>query len=365
MRNLHRDDVASLNRHRSVTEALGRVTGHVPPPPPRPPLRRPWWAVVATALLVALGVSGTAVAQDEPIQTRARNAYVSSMVAIADAYEYATQVAASRGELIACPVPGSEFVASFGAPRSGHTHQGTDMMAPDGTPIYAPEPGMYRQHGSESFYLDGVSGAQWFGTHLQGHARGDGPVAAGELIAYVGHTGNASASAPHLHIEYHPAAGAAVEHYPTLAAACLGAPTPRTVSASSPTFVYGVMEIHRWANATYGRISPVEARRLTRYFNTIVGNRVAAYVDAISIPYEANWDRVAACESGGNWAINTGNGFYGGLQFDYGTWLGAGGGRYAERADLATKAEQVRIAEAVRADRGLSPWPHCGPRWYG
>lgn len=84
-----------------------------------------------------------------------------------------------------------------------------------------------------------------------------------------------------------------------------------------------------------------------------------------AIPYEANWDRVAACESGGDWHINTGNGYYGGVQFDYGTWLGAGGGEYAQRADLASKREQVLIAERVRADRGMSPWPVCGPRWYG
>ncbi len=90
-----------------------------------------------------------------------------------------------------------------------------------------------------------------------------------------------------------------------------------------------------------------------------------AMIAATQIPYEANWDRVAACESGGNWAINTGNGFYGGVQFDYGTWLGAGGGQYASRADLASKREQILIAERVRADRGMSPWPTCGPLWYG
>src|SRR5262249_13884096 len=57
-----------------------------------------------------------------------------------------------------------------------------------------------------------------------------------------------------------------------------------------------------------------------------------------------NWDAVAQCESGGNWHINTGNGFYGGLQFDYTTWLGAGGGQYAQRADLATREQQIAIA---------------------
>ncbi|PRY58096.1 uncharacterized protein YabE (DUF348 family) [Knoellia remsis] len=68
------------------------------------------------------------------------------------------------------------------------------------------------------------------------------------------------------------------------------------------------------------------------------------------------WDRIAQCESGGNWSINTGNGYYGGLQFDYRTWLGAGGGDFAQRADLASRAEQITVANRVYADRGLQPW---------
>jgi uncharacterized protein YabE (DUF348 family) len=73
-----------------------------------------------------------------------------------------------------------------------------------------------------------------------------------------------------------------------------------------------------------------------------------------------NWDAVAACESGGNWAINTGNGFYGGLQFDIGTWLSNGGGAYAPRADLAGRAAQIAVANKVADARGSSPWPVCG-----
>lgn len=73
-----------------------------------------------------------------------------------------------------------------------------------------------------------------------------------------------------------------------------------------------------------------------------------------------NWDAVAACESGGNWAINTGNGFYGGLQFDYGTWLSYGGGAYAQTANLATRSEQIAVATRLYNARGSSPWPVCG-----
>jgi hypothetical protein len=71
------------------------------------------------------------------------------------------------------------------------------------------------------------------------------------------------------------------------------------------------------------------------------------------------WDSVAKCESGGNWSINTGNGFYGGLQFTSSTWKGFGGGRYASRADLATKSQQITIAKKVLKVQGPGAWPHC------
>jgi resuscitation-promoting factor RpfB len=75
------------------------------------------------------------------------------------------------------------------------------------------------------------------------------------------------------------------------------------------------------------------------------------------------WDRIAECESGGNWQANTGNGYYGGLQFSHGTWINYGGGKYASNAHLASKAEQIAIAEKVRAARGgYGDWPHCGKR---
>jgi hypothetical protein len=74
------------------------------------------------------------------------------------------------------------------------------------------------------------------------------------------------------------------------------------------------------------------------------------------------WDQLARCEAGGNWAINTGNGYYGGLQFNSGTWLGNGGGEFAPRADLASREQQINIAERVRAARGFSPWPACSAK---
>jgi uncharacterized protein YabE (DUF348 family) len=76
----------------------------------------------------------------------------------------------------------------------------------------------------------------------------------------------------------------------------------------------------------------------------------------------ATWDALARCEAGGNWAINTGNGFYGGVQFDQNTWERNGGLRYAARADLATREEQIAIAEVTRARQGWGAWPVCSGR---
>ncbi|MFE0463004.1 transglycosylase family protein [Kitasatospora sp. NPDC058965] len=73
----------------------------------------------------------------------------------------------------------------------------------------------------------------------------------------------------------------------------------------------------------------------------------------------STWDAVAQCESTGNWSIDSGNGFYGGLQFTSSTWAAYGGTQYAAQANLATKAQQIAIAEKVLADQGPGAWPVC------
>ncbi|MDT5185387.1 MAG: resuscitation-promoting factor RpfE [Mycobacterium sp.] len=72
-----------------------------------------------------------------------------------------------------------------------------------------------------------------------------------------------------------------------------------------------------------------------------------------------NWDAVAACESGGNWGIATGNGYYGGLQFTMGTWRANGG---AGSPHKASREEQIRVAENVLRTQGIKAWPVCGRR---
>ncbi|MGW0947199.1 transglycosylase family protein [Streptomyces sp. NPDC002623] len=74
----------------------------------------------------------------------------------------------------------------------------------------------------------------------------------------------------------------------------------------------------------------------------------------------AEWDAVAQCESGGNWSINTGNGYYGGLQFSASTWAAYGGTQYAAQANQASKTQQITVAEKVLAGQGKGAWPVCG-----
>ncbi|KRF23861.1 resuscitation-promoting factor [Phycicoccus sp. Soil803] len=76
----------------------------------------------------------------------------------------------------------------------------------------------------------------------------------------------------------------------------------------------------------------------------------------INLSNAAMWDRIAECESGGNWSINTGNGYYGGLQFSISSWLANGGDDFASRPDLASRAEQITVANRYYAKAGLGPW---------
>lgn len=77
---------------------------------------------------------------------------------------------------------------------------------------------------------------------------------------------------------------------------------------------------------------------------------------------DSDWDRLAQCESGGNWRINTGNGYYGGLQFSAGTWRAYGGGEFAALPHQATREQQIAVAERTLAGQGWGAWPACSAR---
>lgn len=95
------------------------------------------------------------------------------------------------------------------------------------------------------------------------------------------------------------------------------------------------------------------------FTGAVLGGGSLALAGQAGAATDGQWDQVARCESGGNWAINTGNGFYGGLQFTQSTWEAFGGGQYAARADLASREQQIAIGEKVRAGQGWGAWPSC------
>jgi hypothetical protein len=89
---------------------------------------------------------------------------------------------------------------------------------------------------------------------------------------------------------------------------------------------------------------------------------VAVATPAHAATRQDRWDRLAQCESGGNWAANTGNGYYGGLQFSHHTWRSYGGGAFAATANRATRLQQIAIAEKVLRAQGWRAWPGCAQR---
>lgn len=89
------------------------------------------------------------------------------------------------------------------------------------------------------------------------------------------------------------------------------------------------------------------------------GAAAALMAPSASAAPDSDWDRLAECESGGNWSINTGNGYHGGLQFSASTWQAHGGGEFAPTADQATREEQIVVAERTLASQGWGAWPAC------
>jgi resuscitation-promoting factor RpfA len=110
------------------------------------------------------------------------------------------------------------------------------------------------------------------------------------------------------------------------------------------------------------RRAPVRLVRRALLSTVAAGAAGAALLGPVSSASAApveEWDRLAQCESSGNWAINTGNGYYGGLQFNPRTWTSFGGGAYAATANLATREQQIVVAERVLERQGWGAWPSC------
>lgn len=96
------------------------------------------------------------------------------------------------------------------------------------------------------------------------------------------------------------------------------------------------------------------------FTGAVIGGGSLALAGHAAAATDDEWDHVARCESGNNWGINTGNGYQGGLQFSPSTWSSNGGGKYAPSAHLASREQQIAIAENVLARQGRGAWPVCG-----
>jgi hypothetical protein len=126
--------------------------------------------------------------------------------------------------------------------------------------------------------------------------------------------------------------------------------TKRSLGTTPHAFGFDIKEFPTTTSTT-------EAPTTTTRIPPTTTTTVAKISKPIPTPTKGvNWDAIAQCESNGNWSINTGNGYYGGLQFSHSTWIAYGGGRFAENAHLTSRENQIAIASGMK----LSHWPHCG-----
>ena len=143
------------------------------------------------------------------------------------------------------------------------------------------------------------------------------------------------------------------------------AAAPVQSAVTSPLLPQSMVKIRRLERANRDYVRPPLRHRHRHVAPppapTPTPTPTATYVAPAPTYYSTStsWDRIAQCESGGNWHINTGNGYYGGLQFTQQTWEGYGGLAYAPRADLATREQQIDIAERVQREQGWGAWPVC------
>lgn len=118
---------------------------------------------------------------------------------------------------------------------------------------------------------------------------------------------------------------------------------------------------HERNNYLMARHTRKSSMSLTKLAATtmVIGTASAMFSPTAMAAPDSDWDRLAQCEAGGNWAINTGNGFHGGLQFAPSTWRGFGGAEFAPYAYQATREQQIAVAERVLAGQGWGAWPAC------
>ena len=308
--------------------------------------------------------------------------------------------AAALGRPVRVPVLGdASFSDTWGGVRADvGWHHGVDIFARLGTPVVAVADGVlfsvgWNEIGGRRLWLRDRAGNFFYYAHLSRFApiAADGVrVRAGTVIAYVGNTGDAAGTPYHLHFEIHPASllslgyDGAVDPYsyvsawPRLTRAALAGLSIGSSSGPAPgAILIGYTDISSADGLSPRRLSetleePIVTEQLAAGQARPDGRalppvraadaRIARVLDAAAARRDGSetvWDALSHCESGGNWSANTGNGYVGGLQFLPQTWSGHGGGEFAPSADLATRDEQIAVAERVLASQGWGAWPAC------
>jgi hypothetical protein len=305
------------------------------------------------------------------------------------------------------PVVGpTSYVDTWGAARADVSwHHGVDIFAPFGSPVLAVADGVlfsvgWNTIGGRRLWLRDRQGNYFYYAHLSGFstaAVNGARVRAGTILGYVGNTGDAAGTPYHLHFEIHPVSllalgyDGAVDPYPYVskwpplggeAAAGIGgaeAPAAGAILLGFTDISNGDLSqgsIHEALTedaladtlqaeppltvAAAPVLKPIPAPSAGD--EQVVRELDAAATRPSTLTSASIWDALASCESSGNWGANTGNGFVGGLQFLPQTWSSHGGTLFAASAHLATREQQIAIAQRVLDTQGWRAWPACSAR---
>jgi murein DD-endopeptidase MepM/ murein hydrolase activator NlpD len=317
------------------------------------------------------------------------------------------------------PVYGpAAFTDTYGAFRSGTGwHHGDDIFAPLGAPVLAVADGTlflvgWNRMGGNRLWLRDDAGNFFYYAHLAAFspvAVAGARVSAGALLGFVGDTGDARGTPPHLHFEVHPVSmipqgyDGAANPTPYLRAwqrlqrlrftssdLLLTNASGWSAAVAAPSAAPGaiLLDSNDISSATSldpksvaKALAPPPPRVRSWKFRQAVAKRkqpplihlsAKAQRQAVKaesldqgaalppgFPGSSIWDTLAQCEAGGDWTANTGNGFYGGLQFTAETWLEHGGGAFAPAANHASREQQIAIAQRVLETQGWVAWPAC------
>ncbi len=296
-----------------------------------------------------------------------------------------------------------EFSDTFGGERADVSwHHGDDIFAPLGSPILAVAEGTvfsvgWNRIGGNRLWLRDRQGNYFYFAHLAAFstlAVEGASVHAGDVLGFVGNTGDAAGTPYHLHFEIHPVGllGLGYDGAVDPTGYLQGWQRARDLAAAAPIGVGWSRRSAPTAGAILLASSDIssanglEPGSLSRALTSKAGGSMLAIpVSSAPIgPQEPGrpvaavkdfdgtlpsgmlaatpWDLVATCESNGKWGENTGNGFFGGLQFEPGTWSAYGGDAFAPSAEQATREQQIVIAQRVLAGQGWLAWPACSAK---